>query len=453
MYKGAKVKRDWTQGSLVKNLLAMSWPVMISTTINMMGPTTDMIWVGKLGSSSIAGVGVSGLAVQVANALVLGLFTGTSALVARFIGAKDETNANRVAQQAFVLSGAFSLVVAIIGIFMSYQILSLMGVSPEVIEAGVSYMRIQFIGIFTMSSLQVAQRIMQATGDTVTPMKIGIAYRIIQMALCPAMIFGWSFFPQMGVQGAALSNVIAQGLGGGFACWILFSGRHRIKVTMKNFKFNTNLVWRQVKIGIPSMITQAERNFAGLIMVGFMIPYGTTAVAAHSLAQRVDGFIQILPSAFSTPSGVLAAQNLGAKRPDRAARTVWIAAGMAVTAGVVFSILIWLFAEQVVRIFNSEPELVATTALYIRIQVSAYAIWGIVFTMTESLNAIGDTVVTMLTNLITAWGIQMSLAYFLPNVGDLGVLGVRWALAGAVIGRGILLPIYFKMGRWKRKKV
>jgi putative MATE family efflux protein len=453
MNKPTAAIKDWTQGSLVKNLLGMSWPVMISTTINIMGPTTDMIWVGKLGSNSIAGVGVSGLAVQVANALVTGIFTGTSAMVARFIGARDEASANRVAQQAFVLSAAFSLVVAIIGIFMSSQILSLMGVSPDVIDAGVSYMRIQFIGIFTMSSLQVAQRIMQATGDTMTPMKIGIAYRFTQMALCPAMIFGWSVFPQMGVQGAALSNVIAQGLGGGFACWILFSGRHRIKVTMNNFRFDANLVWRQVKIGIPSMITMAERSFAGLIMVGFMIPYGTTAVAAHSLAQRVDGFMQVLPSAFSTPSGVLAAQNLGAKRPDRAARTVWIATGLAAAAGLVFSILIWFFAEPIVRIFNSGPDLVATTALYIRIQVSAYVMWGLVFTMTESLNAIGDTIVTMLTNLITAWGIQMSLAYFLPHVGGLGVLGVRWALAGAIIGRGIILPLYFRMGRWKNKKV
>jgi putative MATE family efflux protein len=453
MYKGAAAKKDWTQGSLVKNLLSMSWPVMISTTINIMGPTTDMIWIGRLGSNTIAGVGVSGLAVQVANALVLGIFTGTSALVARFIGAKDETSANRVAQQAFVLSGAFSLLIAIIGIFFSSQILSIMGVSPEVIEAGVSYMRIQFTGIFTMSFLQVAQRIMQATGDTMTPMKIGITYRLIQMALCPSLIFGWWIFPQMGVQGAALSNVIAQGLGGGFACWILFSGRHRIKVTMKNFKFDGNLIWRQVRVGIPSMITQAERNFAGLVMVGFMIPYGTIAVAAHSLAQRVDGFIQVLPSAFSTPSGVLAAQNLGARRPDRAARTVWIATGLAVTAGLVFSAIIWVFAEQVVRIFNSDPDLVATTALYIRIQVSAYAIWGIVFTMTESLNAVGDTIVTMLANLISAWGIQMSLAYFLPHVGGLGVLGVRWALAGAIIGRGIILPLYFRTGRWKHKKV
>lgn len=185
-------KRDWTQGSLTRNLLSMSWPVLISTTINTMGPTTDMIWVGKLGSNSIAGVGVSGLAVQVANSLVMGIFAGTSAMVARFIGAKDETLANRVAQQAFVLSAIFSLVVAIIGIFMSAQILSLMGVSPDVIAAGVSYMRIQFIGIFTMSSLQVAQSIMQASGDTMTPMKIGIGYRLFQIALCPAMIFGWS---------------------------------------------------------------------------------------------------------------------------------------------------------------------------------------------------------------------------------------------------------------------
>jgi putative MATE family efflux protein len=451
--KDGMVKKDWTQGSLVINLLTMSWPVFITTFINTLGPTIDMIWVGKLGSDSIAGVGVSGLAVQVINSLVMGTFVGTSAMVARFIGARDETMANRVAQQAFVLSAGFSLVVAIIGIFLSSQIMALLGVSPEVVAAGVSYMRIQFIGIFTMSSLYVAQSVMQASGDMITPMIIGVAYRLLQIVLCPAMIFGWWIFPEMGVQGAALSNVIAQGFGGGFACWALIVGLSRIKVTMKNFKFDVNLIWRQVKIGIPAMITMAERNFAGLIMVGFIIPFGTAAVAAHSLAQRVDAFAQMLPSALSNPAGVLAAQNLGAKQPDRSARTVWIAAGVAVFLGFVAAIFVWVFSEQIARIFTSEPNLVAMTAKFLKIQVSVYLAWGLVVTMTTALNALGDTLVTMIANLVTAWGVQISLAYYLPHVGGLGVLGIRWAMAAAVIGRGIILPLYFKTGRWKNKKI
>src|SRR3990172_1328492 len=105
--RAGRLKRDWTKGSLLGNLWSLSWPMLITTFINTLGPTIDMIWVGRLGSASIAGVGVSALAIQVVNSLVLGLFTGTTAMIARFIGAKDEQTANRVAQQAFVIGASF----------------------------------------------------------------------------------------------------------------------------------------------------------------------------------------------------------------------------------------------------------------------------------------------------------------------------------------------------------
>ncbi len=264
------VKRDWTQGSIVGNLWSLSWPMLISSTVNTLGPTIDMIWVGKLGSNSIAGVGVSGLAVQVANSLVQGMFTGTMAMVARLIGARDERTAVRVAQQAFVVAAMFSLIMAITGIFLADEILLLLRVHPDVIAEGASYMRIQFVGMVTMSAVQVAQSIMQASGDTRTPLKISLGYRFFHIALCPALIFGWGIFPQLGVRGAALSNVIAQGAGGAVAIWVLLNGRTRLRLTFKNFSFDRNLIWRTVKIGIPSSISSVERNFAGLILVWFI---------------------------------------------------------------------------------------------------------------------------------------------------------------------------------------
>jgi Na+-driven multidrug efflux pump len=196
--KDEKPKKDLTQGSIGKNLWSLSWPMTISTMVMMIGPVIDMVWIGKLGGDAIAGVGVAVTVVMLINSLIMGVFTGLRAMVARFVGAGDEALANRVAQQAFALAVGMSLVVAVIGMFLARPILTLLGVDSAVAAEGATYMRINLVGIITMSLSLVAQNIMQASGDAKTPMKIAIGTRIFHIVLCPFMIFGWYFSPNWG---------------------------------------------------------------------------------------------------------------------------------------------------------------------------------------------------------------------------------------------------------------
>jgi len=212
--RGDAFDRDWTKGSIIGNLWSLSWPMTVSSSIMILGPTIDMIWVGRLGAASIAGVGVSGIAVMSVNALIMGLFTGLRAMVARFVGAGETKDANHVSQQAFVIGIAFSILTAVTGIFLAEPILLLLGLEADVVAEGAAYMRIMLIGMVTMSGGMIGQSIMQASGDAITPMQIGIATRIFHVALCPFLIFGWWLFPRMGVSGAALTGVISQGAGG-----------------------------------------------------------------------------------------------------------------------------------------------------------------------------------------------------------------------------------------------
>jgi putative MATE family efflux protein len=451
--KETAFKRDWTKGSIIGNLWSLYWPMLISNSINMLGPTVDMIWVGRLGAASIAGVGVSGIAVMVVTSLMTGLFTGTMALVARFVGAGDEKNANRAAQQAFVIGIAFSIFMAIIGIFLTEPILTLLGMEADVVAEGAAYMRIQLVGMVTMISLSVAQSIMQASGDTLTPMKISVGYRLFHVALCPFLVFGWWLFPRLGVSGAALSNVIAQSLGGGIGLWILFSGRTRLSVTLRNFRLDRSIIWRTVKIGIPASVTNMERNFADLVLVRFLVPFGTFAVAAHSVVQRIDQFIQMPCGGLGMAAGVLGGQNLGANQPERAARTGWLATGLSTGFSVIWSVAIWFWAEHLVRIFNAEPGLVEIASTFLTIQIVSYVLWGVVITLSMCLNGIGDTMITMLTNLTTMWGVALVLAYFLSRVPGLGVYGIRWGLVTGIVVRAVIYSVYFKLGRWKHKKI
>ncbi|NLE07832.1 MAG: MATE family efflux transporter [Dehalococcoidales bacterium] len=448
----AAIERDWTQGSIVGNLWSLSWPIMISQMLNMLGPTIDMIWVGRLGSDALAAVGVSGMAVNVANSLIMGVFTSVRAMVARFIGAGDRESANHITQQAFVLGAVISAVIAVIGIFFSEQILAWLGVSEGVISTGAAYMRIQFIGIVTMSIRMITESAMQASGDSVNPMRIAVIFRIIHLGLCPALIFGFWLFPAMGVEGAAWTNVITQTLGGFMGLWFLVTGRTRMKLTFRNFRFDPAVIWRMVKIGLPAAITGIERSFANILLVKFISPFGTVAVAAQSLEERIGQFIQMPAMGFGMAGGVMAGQNLGAGKPERAEKSGWIAAFCFTGIMVVGCLVIWFFSDYIVRIFNSEPELVAVTSNFLKIQIISYLVFGFVLVLSQTLNGVGDTVVPMLVTLTTMWLVQVPMAYVLSKT-TLGMYGVRWGIVLAIFLRAIIYIVYYRTGRWKHKKV
>jgi putative MATE family efflux protein len=427
--------------------------MMISSSLMMLGPTIDMVWIGRLGSSSIAAVGVSGMAVMVANSMTMGIFTGLRAMVARFVGAGDIKGANHVTQQAYIIGGCLAAIIAMIGIFLSEQILNLLGVEPDVIELGAAYMRIQFVGMVTMSLLRITEAAMQASGDTITPMRISIFFRILHVGLAPSLIFGLWIFPEMGVRGAAFTNVISQGIGAGIGMWFLLTGRTRMRLSFRNFSFDPSIIWRLVKIGIPAAITGMERSFANLMLVKFISPFGTIPVAAHSLMQRIDAFTHMPAMGFGVGAGVLTGQNLGAGKPDRAEKSGWIAAAIftAIMAG--SSIIIWFLAPYIVRIFNSEPELVEIGTSFLHIQIVGYIVFGCVIVLSQALNGAGDTMVPMLVTLLTMWCIQVPVAYLLTAYTAVGAAGVRWGIVSGMVLRASIYATYFKKGRWKRKKL
>ena len=170
------IERDWTQGNIFQNLVSLSWPIIVSSSFNILGPVIDMVWVGKLGPASIAGVGIASMTVMAITSARMGLATGTRAIVARFIGAGDRAGANHVAQQAFVISGAYVVIIASLGIFFAEPIMKLFGVEADVVSEGAAYMRIMFIGSIAMSFRMLAEGIMQASGDTVIPMRITMLF-------------------------------------------------------------------------------------------------------------------------------------------------------------------------------------------------------------------------------------------------------------------------------------
>jgi len=257
----------------------------------------------------------------------------------------------------------------------------------------------------------------------------------------------------MGVSGAALSNVVALSLGMSISLWVLFSGRTRLRLTLSNFRVDLSIIWRIVKIGIPAGVMSVQRSFGNLVLAWLIVPFGTLAVAAHSLYQRVLMMLFLPSWALGMGSGVLVGQNLGARQPERAERTGWLAVGLVGGFMLIASVAILLWPEGIIRIFTTEPGLVEIASVFLRIATAGFLVAGVVVVLQQSILGAGDTVPPMIVGLVTVWVVQLPLAFFLSRFTNLGVYGVRWAIVAGMVVGAVTYIIYFRLGRWKRKRV
>ena len=446
-------EKDWTRGSIIGNLLLLSWPMVVMEALYMVGQIVDMIWVGKLGPSSIAGVGIANICVLVVMSMDIGLIIGVRAMIARYVGVGDIWGANTIAGQAIILGATWGIVVAVIGMLVVKPILGLFGAEAEVITTGIVYLRILFAGWVAMGILVMGLYAVQASGDTMKPMIIEACIRTIHLALCPFLVLGWWIFPHLGVTGAALSNVISHSLGALIVVSLLCSGRTRLQLALKDFRPVPNIIWRILKIGIPALVLHMQKSLGDLVLLWIIVPFGTLAVAAHSLVLRVEMFFIAVGIGLGGGSGVLVGQNLGADQPRRAEKSGWLAAGLMEAFMIAFSGVILLRAENVVGIFTADPDLVTLGSIFLRIATAGYLLFGFVLVFQDCIAGAGDTLPTMIVSIAMIWMIQLPLAFFLPGVANLGVYGVRWAIVVSIFSGAIFYVIYFMLGRWKAKKV
>ncbi len=450
---GNKEVKDWTSGSIFKNLLLLSWPMIISNIMAMLGPTINMIWVGRLGPDDIAAVGVSGMIVMFVMTVMMGVSIGARALIARFIGMKQPLEAVRVARQAFLVSLVFSTIVAGIGVIFSDTILHLMGVQEEVLRLGSEYLKIQFCGSVIMGFWMISESIMQSSGDTITPMRNGIISKIFHLILCPLFIFGWFFVPATGIVGAALATIAAQFVALVMNLYALFTGKTQLHLHLKGMRIDPPLMWRIIKIGVPGIVMMAQKNLSNLIVMKIIIMYGTLAVAAHAILQRVEMIFFMAGVGMGSAAGVLAGQNLGAGEPERAGKSGLFAISIAESFVIMACAVAFIFPEKIIVIFNSDPELIKLTSIFLRIGVAGYVMCGVEPVFLNFFTGVGDTTIPMIFEVGTTWCLLLPMAILFPKLWGLGVYGVRWAMVLSYILLSIAYVIYFKIGRWKNKVV
>jgi putative MATE family efflux protein len=275
---------------------------------------------------------------------------------------------------------------------------------------------------------------------------------VVNAVLCPFLVLGLWIFPRLGVSGAAITYISATALGAGIAFFFLFTGRTRLKLSLKDFYPDPKIIRRILKIGLPASFSGLGMAFGSLVLTWLIIPFGTLALAAHNLLARIEMFINTPGMGVGTAASVLVGQNLGARKPQQAVKSGWLATFLVLGIMVICGVILLVWAENIIRLFSVEPGLVKTGASFVRIAVAGYLGMCVVNVLQSCISGAGDTLVPMLISLAVMWLVQLPLAFVFTRYTAVGVFGVRWAIVISFMVGALAYLVYFQRGRWKRKK-
>ena len=443
--------RDLTTGSLHRAIWYLAPPMMLETGILNVSQILDTYWVGQLGSAALAAVTMSITIRWVLNSLANGLGIGGMAVVARRIGAKDQAAAEHATWQTILLGLSVSLILAVSGTIVARPLLLLLGADAEVLPLGLSYLRISFLGIFTIILVFAINSMLRGAGEARLAMQVLILTTVVTVVLEPLLIFGFGPLPATGVAGSAWAMILGYGAGLALQLVVLLRGRRRLRISLHDLRPDFPLMGRIVRIALPSTVQMALRSSSRLIIVGLVGAYGTYATAGYGVANRML-LIALIPCfGLGNSAGTLVGQNLGARQPGRAERSAWWVSGYSAIYMAVAAILLTISAPALIAFFDPTPQVVAFGTECIRIVAWSMIASAMGVVLARGFDGAGNTVPAMTINLITLWGMELPLAYGLSRWLGLGATGVFWGRALANLANGLFFAVWFRRGGWKRQ--
>lgn len=446
-------QRDYTTGNLHVNIWFLAWPMVVDMLSTSVYQIVDIYWVGKLGSTALAAATLATVIRWVLNSLSMGLGVGGLAVVARRIGEGDEAAANHTAWQVLVMGLLVSAFIGGTGYGLAEPILRLLGAEPEVITLGVPFLRISFAGVAAIVIQQICNALLRGAGEARTAMWTMWVGNGTAIILASLFITGNLGLPALGVPGSALSMVLGYAVGVICALGMLLSGRLRLHLRPRNFRLDLPLMWHVMKIAIPSTVQMTLRASSRLVTTSIMAPFGTATLAAYGVAMRILTFALIPGFGFGNAAGTLVGQNLGAEKPQRAAKSAWLVAGYNFVIMAVFVTLFLSFARPLIAVFNAEIEVVDIAQDAITFIGLSFLISAVGVVMGRALDGAGATFPAMVINLTTLWGVQIPAAYALANWTSMNTSGIWLGFGISNVANGLLMAGWFLRGSWKKRQV
>ena len=446
--------RDFTSGPILPALIILAIPMILEMSMEALFAIVDTFFVAKLGAAPVAVVGLTESVLALIYAVGVGLSIGATAMVARRVGEKDLEGAARTATHAVYLGLFVSVVMGIIGVIFAPDIFRLLGAEQEVIDIGLPFMRLMYGSCGVIVFLFLLNGIFRGAGDAAIALRVLVIANGLNIILDPLLIFGVWIFPELGVTGAALATVIGRGVGVAYAAYLLFGRSNgRLDIRREHWRFDPKLLWSMVSIAGPAIIQFLVTTATWSVLVTIVAKFGSVAIAGYQIGLRVIIFVILPAVGLANAAATLVGQNLGAGKPERAERSVWLAgglnAGLLGLAGLFFVV----FPDLVISIFTTDPEVSAYGRDCLRIVGYGYAFYGLGMVMESSFNGAGDAWTPTYLNFFIFWVFEIPLAYLLAHRYGWGPQGVFWAITIAFSLLAVVSALLFKRGTWKLKEV
>jgi MATE family, multidrug efflux pump len=445
-------RRTLTEGSLDRALFVLALPMVLEMAMESLFAVVNVFWVGRLGTSAVATVGLTESLLTMLFPVAMGLGMSTAAVVARRIGEADERTAARTAVQALLISALFSIAVSAAGAAATPWLLRIMGADHDVL-AGASYPRILFAGSASVVLLFVINAIFRGAGDAAMALRALWLGNLLNLALDPLLIFGAWRIPALGLSGAAIATTIARSIAVLYQLAALARGRSRIAITRQDLRFDPAIFTNLCRLSLTGTTQLLIVDSSWVALIRVIASFGSVALAGYTIIIRLVMFTLLPARGLCNAVAILVGQNLGAGHPRRAAASVW-RAGLYAAAGLgLLTVIFLVFAEPLVRLLASDAETVriGTTGLrYVSAGFCLYA-WGMV--MTSAFNGAGDMMTPLVLSVGCFWLLRLPLAFVLARPLGLGPDGVFLAMPISFLVLAILGVLLFRRGRWRHRTV
>lgn len=439
---------EFIEGPILPALLRFCGPILVALMLQSLYGAVDLMVVGRFGdASSVSGVGTGSAVMQLVTMTLAGLTTGATVVIGRHIGERRPEAAGRAVGAAIALFAAVAAGLTLLMMVFAKPLVRLMQTPPEAFDKAVSYVRVCSGGIIFITAYNVLSGIFRGLGDSRRPM-LFVAIACVVNIVGDLLLVGVF---RMDAAGAALATVAAQGVSVALSLRIIRRQSLPFRFQRAWICFDREEIGQTLRIGIPIALQDALVHVSFLLLNAIVNHMGLMQSAGYGVAERVTGFIFLVPSAVMAGVSAFVAQNMGAGRPDRARETLFTAMGAGVAAGLLLFCAGFFFGGQLSSVFSTDAEVVRQSAEYLRGFSADCLLTCVLFAFTGYFNGCGRTAYVMAQGVTSSFLVRVPASYLLSLGEGASLLRIGFAAPIATVyGIVLYLICYRRMGRARK---
>ncbi len=439
---------DLTTGKEGKLILHFALPMLAGNVFQQLYNVVDSIVVGRaIGKEALAAVGANFPFIFALISFVVGIAIGSTVIISQYFGAKKMEQVKRAIDTLYIFMFFAAIAITTLGILFAKDIFQLIDLPADVLPEAVQYFKVYALGFIFFFGFQGTSAIMRGLGDSKTPFYFlgGSTLMNIALDLIFVLIFHW------GIKGVAAATVISQAAA--FFAIIFYMNRYHkfLDFHPLRMRFDKIIFRKSLKIGLPTGFQQTFVALGFMALFRIVNMFGTSTIAAYSVAIRIDSFAAMPAMNFSAALATFVGQNIGAGKMERIHKGLVATLLMANIVAVVISVLALLFAEPLMQIFTKDAGVVEIGKHYLLIVPLFYMVFATMFSINGVMRGAGDTMVPMFISIISLWFVRIPVSWFLSL--KFGAIGIWWGIPVAWFVGLMLAFTYYKTGRWKTKSV